>query len=94
METTNQTTQSAGGGARWQREVAEIRSTLRRLGDQTRVKAHLATKEVRKLWERLEAKLPELERKLEHAGEQGRKAADELVAKLWDFRRRLDGRPN
>lgn len=91
IETSHEAAPS-GGGARWRREAAEIRARLRRLRDQARVRAHLAGMELRRLWERLEARRPAIERRLERAGAQGRKAAEELATRMRELRSRLDGR--
>lgn len=51
------------------------RRDMRRLGDEIRVRLHLAGMEARSAWEKLEPRLEAFERKAEEAGEE---LADEL----------------
>ena len=70
----------------FKQEAEKIFTELRALGDQVRLKAHLASADGRDAWKKLEPQLQQFERRVEHVTESAmgelRQAGKELRANL------------
>lgn len=73
----------------WKKESL---AALKALRDEIRLDLHLAGMDAKDEWKRLEPKLHEAERLAEDIGSVSRKAVEEIVDRVREFRRSLQAR--